>query len=62
MISTGVRPICARRLLVTGRVRISVSCALHHKMTLDHDIWQQVRSVRSELDTLMKRVGTGKKA
>ncbi len=35
--------------------------ALHHKMTLDHDIWQQVRSVRTELDTLMKRVGAGKK-
>lgn len=35
--------------------------ALHHKMTLDHDIWQQVRSVRTELDTLMKRVGPGKK-
>jgi len=34
--------------------------ALHHKMTLDHDIWQQVRAMRSEVDNLMKRIGGGK--
>ena len=34
--------------------------ALHHKMTLDHDIWQQVRAVRTEVDALMKRIGQKK--
>lgn len=30
--------------------------ALHHKMTLDHDMWQQVRNVRTSIDGLMKRL------
>lgn len=34
--------------------------ALHHKTTLDHDIWEQVRSLRSGVDALMKRIGQGK--
>ncbi|MCQ4166033.1 DNA repair ATPase [Tahibacter harae] len=31
--------------------------ALHHKMTLDHDMWEQVRTVRTSLDMLVKRLG-----
>ncbi|TDR46621.1 ATPase family protein associated with various cellular activities (AAA) [Tahibacter aquaticus] len=31
--------------------------ALHHKMTLDHDMWEQVRQVRTSLDGLVKRSG-----
>jgi ATPase involved in DNA repair/ATPase family associated with various cellular activities (AAA) len=31
--------------------------ALHHKMTLDHDMWEQVRNVRTNVDALMKRIG-----
>ncbi|GMV28511.1 MAG: hypothetical protein AMXMBFR59_06360 [Rhodanobacteraceae bacterium] len=30
--------------------------ALHHKMTLDHDMWDQVRQLRTGVDALMKRV------
>lgn len=31
--------------------------ALHHKMTLDHDMWDQVRQLRTGVDSLMKRMG-----
>ena len=29
--------------------------AMHHKMTLDHSIWEHVRQVRTDLDELVKR-------
>jgi MoxR-like ATPase len=38
---------------------VPIVSALHHKMTLDHDIWEQVRAVRSEVDALMRRIGKG---
>ncbi len=31
--------------------------ALHHKMTLDHSIWENVLQVRSEFDEILKRSG-----
>lgn len=31
--------------------------ALHHKMTLDHDMWDQVRQLRTGIDSLVKRSG-----
>jgi len=31
--------------------------ALHHKMTLDHDMWAQVRHLRTGIDALVKRDG-----
>jgi hypothetical protein len=31
--------------------------ALHHKMTLDHDMWDQVRQLRTGIDSLVKRIG-----
>jgi MoxR-like ATPase len=31
--------------------------ALHHKMTLDHDMWDQVRQLRTGIDSLIKRGG-----
>ncbi len=40
---------------------VPIVSALHHKMTLDHDIWEQVRAVRAEVDALMKRIGRGAK-
>lgn len=30
--------------------------AMHHKMTLDHSIWENVRQVKTDLDGLMKRI------
>jgi len=39
---------------------VPIVSALHHKMTLDHDIWEQVRAVRGEVDALMRRIGKGK--
>ncbi len=30
--------------------------ALHHKMTLDHDMWDQVRQLRTGVDAIMKRI------
>ena len=41
---------------------VPIVSALHHKMTLDHDIWEQVRDMRKEVDALMKRIGSGKRA
>jgi len=29
--------------------------ALHHKMTLDHSLWESVRSIRTDLDEVFKR-------
>lgn len=39
---------------------VPIVSALHHKMTLDHDIWDQVRAMRGEVDNLMKRIGARK--
>ncbi|MCC6592573.1 MAG: DNA repair ATPase, partial [Xanthomonadales bacterium] len=50
----------ARMATAYEETLIPLVSALHHKMTLDHDIWQQVRAVRTEVDALMKRIG-GKK-
>ncbi len=37
--------------------------ALHHKMTLDHSIWEQLRTVRTDLDAIVQKAGlkSGKK-
>lgn len=34
---------------------IPLVSALHHKMTLDHDMWDQVRQLRTGIDALVKR-------
>jgi hypothetical protein len=34
---------------------IPLVSALHHKMTLDHSIWENVRSIKTDLDSLMRR-------
>ncbi len=39
---------------------VPIVSALHHKTTLDHDIWEQVRAVRAEVDAMMKRIGRSK--
>ncbi|UXI68269.1 DNA repair ATPase [Tahibacter amnicola] len=31
--------------------------ALHHKMTLDHDIWDQVRKMRGSVDSMIRQLG-----
>lgn len=35
---------------------IPLVSAMHHKMTLDHSIWENVRQVKTDLDGLMKRI------
>ncbi len=50
----------ARLTQIYESTLVPIVSALHHKMTLDHDIWEQVRAVRGEVDALMKRIGKGK--
>ncbi|MDC8014644.1 DNA repair ATPase [Tahibacter soli] len=50
----------ARLAAAYENTMVPLVSALHHKTTLDHDIWEQVRALRTGVDALMKRIGQGK--